>query len=87
MMNLPDDPAVRELVLAARSAAIRIDADLFSLKQSLRGGDGAGGLRAFDRRSLSRDDFSWVDQEERRFKRLNSALAAFGAAVVNPAGQ
>lgn len=86
MMINVSSPIVWELVLAARSAAIRINADLFSSKQSLPPGDGKGKLQPFNRSALSQDDCTWVEQEECRFQRLNSALAASDAAISNPAG-
>jgi len=84
-MNTIDDPAVKALVLAARSAALRLDADIFSIKQSFRAGDGRGGLKPFCRRRLAADDRRWIEQEERRFDALNVALSAFDAAIPNPA--
>lgn len=79
------DPDTLALIIAARAAALQMDADLFSLKQSLRDGDGKGGLKPFDRRRISRDDRQWFEMGEKKFLALNSALAAFDADLPNPA--
>ncbi len=76
---------VATLVLAARSALIQADADLFSIQQSLRAGDGAGGLQPFCLRSLGRDDYQWVVSLQRKIEKLNGALAPFGASLPHPA--
>lgn len=81
--HTPED--VSRLVLAARAALLQLDGELFSIKQSLRAGDGDGGLRPFDRRALSLDDRQWFESIEAKVSRLNEALAAFDAAVSNPA--
>ena len=76
---------VDALVLASRAALLQLDGELFSLKQSLRVGDGEGGMRPFDLSKLSSDDRSWVEGYATKVRRLNAALDAFGAALPNPA--
>lgn len=85
-MRLHHDAQVNELIVAARSAVLALDGELFRAKQAMREGNGAGGLRPFNRRAISADDRRWIEQQEQRVERLNNALAAFGAALDHPAG-
>jgi len=81
----PNSLDLNALLFASRAALLQMDADLFSIKQSLRGGDGRGGLQPFDLQSLSLDDRSCVQLLERRVRDLNEALSAFGMGLPNPA--
>lgn len=81
----PNSLELNALISASRAALLQIDADLFSIKQSLRSGDGRGGLQPFDRKALSLDDRTWVEMLERKVRDLNEALLAFGFGLPNPA--
>lgn len=69
---------VTALFCASKSALLRLHANLEVEKQSLRCGDGKGGLHPFCMDELSEDDRSWISYQQKLVDRLNSALARFG---------
>lgn len=69
---------VTALFCAAKTALIHLHVNLEVEKQSLRCGDGKGGLHPFCMDELSEDDRSWLVYQQKPVDSLSDALARFG---------